>query len=128
MPELDLEGEEQVSHRKRSLKSEKDLPERGSSMCKGTEALNFPESHGFWWVVYEKLLRQLFPLLSSGHTGCVKIKEFQSWRYKGEVQNPAKVACDLFLDVASFLFLLFPVGAIKKMKEAECTCLGVAVM
>lgn len=62
MPELDLEGEEQVSHRKRSLLSEEDLPERGSSMCKGTEALNFPESHGFWWVVYEKLLRQAFPI------------------------------------------------------------------
>lgn len=61
MPELDLEGE-QVSHRKRSLLSEEDLPERGSSMCKGTEALNFPESHGFWWVVYEKLLRQAFPI------------------------------------------------------------------
>lgn len=48
MPELALEGEEQVSHRKRSLRSEEDLPERGSSMCKGTKALNFPESHGLW--------------------------------------------------------------------------------
>lgn len=90
---------------------------------------NFLESCG--WIM-KTFLGKLFPLLSRGHTGCVKIQEFQ--RYPsggsgaGEVQNPAKPACDLFLGVASFLFLFIPVGAIQKMKEAECTCLGVAVM
>ena len=44
------------------------------------------------------------------------------------VQNSARPACDLFLGVASFLFLFFPVGAVRKIKEMECTCLGVAVM
>lgn len=62
----------------------------------------------------------------------MKIKEFQSYRpgggRAGEAQNTAKPACDLFLGEAAFLFLFFPVGAIRKMKEAECTCLGVAVM
>lgn len=35
------------------------------------------------------------------------------------IKNLAKPACDLFLGVASFLFLFVPVGAIRKMKEAE---------
>lgn len=80
----------------------------------------------------KNFLGKLFPLLSSGHTGCVTIKEFQSYPSGGggaeEVQNLAKPACDLFLGVASVLFLSVPVGAIRKMKEAERTCLGVAVM
>lgn len=88
------------------------------------------QSRGRW--IMKNFLGKLFPLLSSGHTGCVKIKEFQSYSPggggAGEVQTLAKPACDLFLGVASFLFLFFPVGAIRKMKEAECTCLGVAVM
>lgn len=77
-------------------------------------------------------LGKLFPSLSVGHTGCVKTKESQSYKPggggAGVVQNLAKLACDLFLGVAFFLFLFFPVGAIRKMKEAESTCLGVAVM
>lgn len=36
MPELDLEGERHVSHRKKSLGSGEDLPNRDNSMCKGT--------------------------------------------------------------------------------------------
>ena len=35
------------------------------------------------------------------------------------LKNLAKPACDLFLGIASFLFRFFPVGAIRKMKEAE---------
>lgn len=88
------------------------------------------QSRGRW--IMKNFLGKLFPLLSSGHTGCVKIKEFQSYSPggggAGEVQTLAKPACDLFLGIAAFLFLFFPVGAIRKMKEAECTCLGVAVM
>lgn len=127
LPELDLEEEGQVSHRKKSFGSGENPPNRGNSMCKG---INFPESHGKW--IMKNYLGKLFPSLSSGHTGCVKMKEFQSCRSgsggAGKVQNLAKPACDLFLGIASFLFLFFPVGAIRKMKEAECTCLGVAVM
>lgn len=41
MPELDLKGEGQVSHRKRSLVSREDLSNRGSSRCKGTGAVIF---------------------------------------------------------------------------------------
>lgn len=70
-------------------------------------------------------LGKLFPSLSVGHTGCVKTKESQSYKPGG---GGAGVVQNLFLGVASFLFLFFPVGAIRKMKEAESTCLGVAVM
>lgn len=77
-------------------------------------------------------LGKLFTLLTSGHTGCAKIKEFPNYKpgggMAGEVQNPAKLACVLFLSVPCSLFLVFPVGAIRKMKEAKCTCLRVAVM
>lgn len=75
---------------------------------------------------YEKLLRHIFPIAVQWPHSVCESKEFQSWRWwSREVQNPAKPACDLFLGVDSFLF---PVGAIRKMKEAECTCLGVAVI
>jgi hypothetical protein len=56
-------------------------------------------------------LGKVFPLLPSGHTGCVKIKEFQNNKsgggMAGEVQNPVKLPYDLFLGVAfsSFSFL-----------------------
>lgn len=128
MPELDLEEEEQVSHRKKSLGSGEDLPSRGNSMCKGTGASFSRESQ---WMVYEKFLRKAFPIaVQWPHRVCDK--EFQSYPSGGggaeEVQTLAKPACDLFLGVASVLFLSIPVGAIRKMKEAERTCLGVAVM
>lgn len=79
-PELDLEGEEQVNLRKISLGSGEELPHRGRSMC-SYRGVNF--SRESWWMNYEKLLSKLFPLLSSGHTGWVKCKEFSSWRWWG---------------------------------------------
>ena len=41
MPELDLEGEGQVSHRKKSLRPGENLPNRGNSVYKGSEPLIF---------------------------------------------------------------------------------------
>lgn len=40
-PGLDLERKVQVSHRKKTLGSEEDFVDRGSSMCKGAKALIF---------------------------------------------------------------------------------------
>lgn len=95
--------------------------------CAVTGALIFPGSHGGW--IMKNYL--------AGFSHCCPVATQAEWKVKNfqagggeaeEVQNPAKPAWDLFLGVASFLFLFFPVGAIRKMKEAECTCLGVAVM
>lgn len=58
MPELALEGEEQVSPRKRSLGSGENLPE--AIICTKGQRPEF--SRESWSMVYEKLLRKAFPI------------------------------------------------------------------
>lgn len=125
--ELDLEGEGKLAIGRRVWGLGRIFQMEAIACTKGTKTLIF-QSHGGW--IMKNYLGKLLPSLSAGHTGCVKIMAFQSsgGGGAGVVWNHAKPADDLFLSAASFLFLFFPVGAIRKMKEAESTCLGVTVM
>lgn len=95
--------------------------------CASYRGVNF--SGELWWWIMKNYLAGFSHCCPVATQAEWKIKNFQAGGGEAEkVQNPAKPAWDLFLGVASFLFLFFPVGAIRKMKEAECTCLGIAVM
>lgn len=93
-------------------------------MCKGAKALIFQSIMvaGLW-----KILRNAFPIaVQWPHR--VRISKLQIWRWwDGGDTKPSQTSL-WAVSWCSFPSLLsFPMGALRKMKEAECTWLGGAV-
>lgn len=101
----------------------------GSTIYEDTETLVF-----HWvmvdevWVIISENFSHCYPMATQG-VWKLKNSNLRTWRWYGRGDtNPDNLACDLTLSVTFLLFLFFPVGSIRNMKEAKRTCLGVAVM
>lgn len=94
-----------------------------------TQKHSFSSDHGRW--IRNNYHRKVFPLCPMATQGVwnwrTQRPKTRRWYSQGGT-NPDKLACDLFLSATFLLFLFFPVGSIRNMKEAKCTCLGVAAM
>lgn len=80
------------------------------------------------WTIISESFSHCCPMATQGvwklkNSKATNLEVVWQGRYK-----PRQLPCDLFLSVTFLLFLFFPVGSIRSMKEAKCTCLGAAVI